>query len=453
MKKTLALLCALAIIFTFAACAAPDGDTSKADLSVEQPSDDASSEQESDFVAESSDAESSYEESSQADPSDESTVDAGSDAESSETSDDTVLEIPEYISNFISTATISTVLRATDATSIRLTKVNGKAAYGDVALFTHDFYRNNVEFEGDAADYAVFVAEYDHKNFGTFITSKKAVGEYDGSDLAIPDDGFVLMIHKAQNDMLDRMTRVDGDTSLFVAGVQTCDVGYTITKTDTPITIDGVIDSEWQFYKIDTINENNSKWTYSSFTDGNYYTTAEYYVCFDDQYIYLAVVVNSPYHYCPVTPAEANGMWKYECIQVKVSVEDPKGEYIGEHYDHVIDKTADDDGIVRAYGFAVNDNGETCYYENSPKNKTFMGKAVCKRDDDAQTTVYEIAFDMSEFGVSIADLDTIGLTFSINSTNEDDVAKGTWRNLILRDGGGVIGRNDWAKIPSVSLMH
>lgn len=448
MKKALALLCVLAVIFTFAACAAADGDTSKTDLSSEQPSDTASSEQESGL-----DTESSKAESSEADPSDESIAGTSSDSENSETSDDTVLEMPEYSGNFISTAAISTGLRATDATSIRLTKVNGKASYGDVAVFTYDFYSKNIAFDGDAADYAVFVAEYDHARFGTFITSKKAVGEYDGSDIAIPDDGFVLMIHKAQNDMLDRMTRVDGDTSLFVAGVQTCDVGYTITKTDTPITIDGVIDDEWLFYKIDTIDENNSKWTYSSFADGNYYTTAEYYVCFDDRYIYLAVVVNSPYHYCPVTPAEANGMWKYECIQVKVSVEDPKGEYIGEHYDHVIDKTADNDGIVRAYGFAVNDNGETCYYENSPKNKTFTGKAVCKRDDNAQTTVYEIAFDMSEFGVSVDDLETIGVTFSINSTNEDDVAKGTWRNLILRDGGGVIGRNDWAKIPSVSLMH
>ncbi len=446
MKKILALLCTFAILLAFAACTDGSGNVS----------DDGSSSAASSTDTPSADADVSDEpQSSETD--DESSVPDNSNeessGESSEISDDAVLEMPEYIDNFISTAAISTNLRATDATSIRLTKINEAASYGDVALFTHDFYGKNIEFDGDAADYAVFVAEYDHKNFGTFITSKKAVGEYDGSDITIPDDGFVLVIHKTQKDMIDRMTRVDGETSLFVAGVQTCDVGYTITKTDTPITIDGVIDDEWQFYKIDTIDENNSKWTYSNFNDGNYYTTAEYYVCFDDRYVYLAVVVNSPYHYCPVTPAEANGMWKYECIQVKVSVEDPKGEYIAEHYDHVIDKTADNDGIVRAYGFAVNDDGETCYYENSPKNKTFGGKAVCKRDDKAQTTVYEIAFDMSEFGVSIADLDTIGLTFSINSTNEDDVAKGTWRNLILRDGGGVIGRNDWAKIPSVSLMH
>lgn len=442
MKRILAILCVFAVLLSFAACTAPDGDTSKADSSDTQSDSSSSAAASSDNV----------DESKEQDPSDESIADASSEASDDESSTET-LELPPYISNFISTAAISTALRATDATSVRLTKVNETAEYGDVALFTHDFYSNKVAFDGDSADYAVFVAEYDHSRFGTFISSKKSVGEYDGSDVMIPADGFVLLVHKAQNDMLERMLRVDGDTSLFVAGVRTCDVGYTVTKTDTPITVDGVIDSEWQFYKVDTIDENNPKWTYSGFSDGNYYTTAEYYVCFDDQYIYLAVVVNSPYHYCPITPAEANCMWQYECIQVKVSVEDPMGEYIGEHYDHVIDKTADNEGIVRAYGFAVNDNGETCYYENSPKNKTFTGKAACVRDDKAQTTVYEIAFDMSEFGVSIADLDTIGLTFSINSTNEDDVKNGKWRNLILRDGGGVIGRNDWAKIPAVSLMH
>lgn len=448
MRKLLALLCIIAVLLSFAACTDTNGDTSKADQSADQSSAPAESDQEQ------SEAEPSDEsESSEAESSDEDSTESSTEDNSDDTSSDVTLEIPPYISNFISTAAISTNLRATDATSIRLTKVNEKAGYGDVAIFTYDYFSDHIAFEGDSKAYAIFVAEYDHSRFGTFITSKKGVGEYDGTDIAIPADGFVLVIHEAQGDMLDRMLRVDGDTSLFVAGVQTCNVGYTITKTDTPITIDGVIDSEWQFYKVDTIDENNSKWTYSSFSDGNYYTTAEYYVCFDDQYIYLAVVVNSPYHYCPVTPAEANGMWKYECIQVKLSVEDPKGEYIGEHYDHVIDKTADNDGIVRAYGFAVNDEGETCYYENSPKNKTFMGKAACKRDDKAQTTVYEIAFDMSEFDVSIEDLETIGLTFSINSTNEDDVKKGTWRNLILRDGGGVIGRNDWAKIPAVSLMH
>ncbi len=448
MRKLLALLCIIAVLLSFAACTDTNVDTSKADQSADQSSTPAESDQEQSKAEPSDEPESSETESS-----DDESAESSTEDNSDDTSSDVTLEIPPYISNFISTAAISTNLRATDATSVRLTKVNEAAGYGDVALFTYDYFSDHIAFDGDSKAYAVFVAEYDHSRFGTFITSKKGVGEYDGADVAIPADGFVLVIHEAQNDMLDRMMRVDSDTSLFVAGVQTCNVGYTITKTDTPITIDGVIDSEWQFYKIDTIDENNSKWTYSSFSDGNYYTTAEYYVCFDDQYIYLAVVVNSPYHYCPVTPAEANGMWKYECIQVKLSVEDPKGEYIGEHYDHVIDKTADNDGIVRAYGFAVNDEGETCYYENSPKNKTFMGKAVCKRDDEAQTTVYEIAFDMSEFGVSIEDLETIGLTFSINSTNEDDVKKGTWRNLILRDGGGVIGRNDWAKIPAVSLMH
>ena len=46
---------------------------------------------------------------------------------------------------------------------------------------------------------------------------------------------------------------------------------------------------------------------------------------------------------------------------------------------------------------------------------------------------------------------TLGLTFSINSTNEEDVSAGVWKNITYRQGGGVIGRNDWSKIPAVTL--
>ena len=46
---------------------------------------------------------------------------------------------------------------------------------------------------------------------------------------------------------------------------------------------------------------------------------------------------------------------------------------------------------------------------------------------------------------------TLGLTFSINSTNEEDVENNVWKNITYRQGGGVIGRNDWSKIPAVTL--
>lgn len=373
-------------------------------------------------------------------------------SDTSETSDETLI-LPPYISNFVSWAAVSTSLRATDSTSLRLTAVNKPAGFGDIALFTYDYTSNHAEIsEGELSDYAVMVAEYDPDAAGVVKTAYYAVGEYtDAVAPEIPDDGFVILAHRAQDTMIKKFSSFDGETALYVAGVQICDVGYSITSVSSPITVDGVVDGEWKSHLIDTIDADNELWTYSNFESGDFYTNAEYYVTYDSDYLYFAVVVSSPYHYCPITAENAGSMWQYECIQVKVSIESPKSDYILTHYDHVVDPTANNEGVVRSYGFAVNDNGETCYYENSPVNGTFLGKAKCVRDDAAQTTVYEVAIPWDEYGADVSELESIGFTFSINSTNETDVQNGTWRNLILRDGGGVIGRNDWAKIPVVTI--
>ena len=143
-------------------------------------------------------------------------------------------------------------------------------------------------------------------------------------------------------------------------------------------------------------------------------------------------------------------MWQYECIQVKVSSEDPNGEYIGTNFDHVANNTAVKEGVVRSYGFAVNDVGETCFYESGFTTE-FTGLAGCSRDDGNQTTVYEVAIPFAEFGITPEAGMTMGLTFSINSTNEEDVENGVWKNITYRHGGGVIGRNDWSKVPAVTL--
>ncbi|HBR32791.1 MAG TPA: hypothetical protein DD733_11990, partial [Clostridiales bacterium] len=112
--------------------------------------------------------------------------------------------------------------------------------------------------------------------------------------------------------------------------------------------------------------------------------------------------------------------------------------------------TAVKEGHVRSYGFAVSDAGETCFYE-SGINTVFGGKAKVVRDDNAQTTTYEVAITWEEFGIDSSSIKEFGLTFSINTTNEEDFENSVWKNLILRDGGGVIGRNDWSKIPVVTL--
>ena len=94
---------------------------------------------------------------------------------------------------------------------------------------------------------------------------------------------------------------------------------------------------------------------------------------------------------------------------------------------------------------------ESLFSNNSGVSKEFQGKVVCTRDDNEQLTVYEISIPWSSLDINPDECESFGLTFSINSTNETDFENGTWRNLVLRDGGGVINRNDWAKIPEVTL--
>jgi hypothetical protein len=129
----------------------------------------------------------------------------------------------------------------------------------------------------------------------------------------------------------------------------------------------------------------------------------------------------------------------------QVAAVSPAGDYISEHYDRVSDKTADHEKVVLHCGFAVNDAGENCYYGTT-------GSLVgCSRDDENQITVYEVAMPFSEMNITPEKGMEIGLTFSINSTNESDLGKNIWKNIFYRNGGGVIGRNDNTKFPVITL--
>lgn len=460
MKKLLAVLLTAVLMLSLVACGGNESSTD--DVSKNVPNNEVSVNGESDAdVSENNEASESDSETSV--PADNSEVSEDSDAEVSEDDESTVVEdpsqeekvIPAFISNFVTWAKLGVGLRATDSTSIQLTAVNQDAGYGDVVIYTYDYANDKVVVkDGNYADYAYLIAEYDSSVFGCAKKAVYTVGSLsDNSSLTVPDDGFIIAAHKDQKVMVSRLSECSEDAMLFAAGVQTSDVNYSITKTNTAIAIDGSVGSEWSQHKIDTIDESNPNWAYWSFAEGDYYTTAEYYVTYDNDNLYFAVVVNSPYHYCPLSASDARGMYAYECIQVKVTTESPKSDYFMEHYDHVIDSTANKEGAIRAYGFAVNEEGETLYYENSGVSQNFAGKAVCTRDDTAQLTVYEVSIPWSSLDIDVNAIDTFGLTFSINSTNEEDVNKGTWRNLVLRDGGGVINRNDWAKIPEVTIVH
>ncbi len=386
-----------------------------------------------------------------------------SEAESSTPETDTPKQ--EFIANFISIGAVDTKVNASSPNSIPLTGVDTQLTEGGIVLFYEDFDA----LKTDLTDFTVAVFEYSKNCFGYVL---KTI--YNGSaDLKIefPKDGFVLAIHSSQENYIKKIRNIiaeqtpsegSNDVSssaqtVFVHGLHLYDgADYTVEKAEKPFEIDGFVkkegekDSEWEDYLIDTVNAENPSWSYAQFEVNNYYSTANYYTAYDDDYLYLCVVVDSPYHYCPVSTTKPNDMYQYECIQVKVSSESPAGDYISENFDHVANNKAATEGVVRSYGFAVNDNGETCLYEGGITTE-FTGKAACSRDDDSQTTVYEVAIPFAEFGIKPESGMTLGLTFSINSTNEDDVAKGVWKNITYRDGGGVIGRNDWSKIPVITL--
>ena len=454
MKKILAVLLVAVLALSFAACG--DDEVSKPANSAPDNSETVNNESDSN--------ESDSAESQPTEGSDDASVPEESKPEESEpeenSGDDTsepedTNTIPAFVSNFVTWAKLGVGLRATDSTSIQLTGVNKEAGYGDVVIYTYDYAQDKVTVkDGNYADYAFLVAEYDASLFGVKKTTVHTVGSVsDNASLTIPDVGFIIAAHKDQTVMVSRLSECPGDVTLFAAGVQVCDVNYSITKAGSAITVDGKIENAWNSHKIDSINESNNKWAYWSFVENEYYSTAEYYVTYDNDNLYLAVVVDSPYHHCPISPSEPNGMYAYECIQVKITTVSPKSDYIMENYDHVINNKANTEGYVRAYGFAVNNDGETCYYENSGVSKAFQGVAACTRDDVAQLTVYEVSIPWSSLGLNAGEIDKFGLTFSINSTNEEDEKNGTWRNLVLFDGGGVINRNDWAKIPEVTVVH
>ncbi len=441
MKKILALLLTVVLLFAVAACGdATETDSSSAASSTSEVSSDGDS-----STAASSASEVSFDD-------DSSTAVSTSEDSSEETSDASETEdpgpLPAFIDNFLSIGAVTTTVTANSAESIRLTGVDQEPESGAIVLYTSSY---DLPEQEALAGFAVAVFTYDQSVFGYVKTAFYEAGE--AEDAEIPSDGFVVAADaERQSVYVKRLRDLDDSTTVFPHGLRLYNyLDYDVKKVNAAPTIDGVFDeSEWKEYLIDEIDAENESWSYAQFEKDNYYATASYYTAYDENYLYLCVVVSSPYHYCPITKSNAGDMWQYECIQVKVSSESPDSEYILTNFDHVANNKAVASGVVRSYGFACNNEGETCYYE-SGFTTTFTGKCACSRDDAKQETVYEVAIPWAEFGITPEAGDQYGLTFSINSTNADDIANGVWKNITYRNGGGVIGRNDWSKIPVITL--
>lgn len=352
------------------------------------------------------------------------------------------------------------------ATTLRFSKVNEAVEDYDIGIFTREYGATIETADQDFSKFAVVVFEYDHSKFGYAKKSMAAVGSADAKT-AIPEDGFVVAIHEAWNDKISAIENPAEDAEKFPFGVvfyphgivTTGGLDATITAAATAPVLDGVVNEGEYGDVIWDINPDNVNVSYAQFEVGNYYATAKVYMTYDADNLYLAVVVDSPNHFNNLTADNAGEMWKYECIQVNVASEIAGSEYMDEYWDHASALDASWANKVRQYGFGVNDNGETLSTVWMGTNvDSSQAQAKCSRDDAAQKTVYEVAIPWSECGPAaseetgegpiVGEAGTqFGLSLSVNSGS--DTAE--FKNITLRDGGGVIGLNDWNKIPVITL--
>ncbi len=449
MKKFLVMLLAFAMVLCFAACD-DTADTS----STPATSTDASSEAASSEAA-SSEAVSSEEESSEV----ESSEEESSEEESQTTADGE--EIAAFISQFFSyegTIGNSTVgVLNTGAKSVRLTALNTGVVDGVAGIhaFTTDYEEADIySADGTYDNYEVFVFEYDHESWGCKLSETYALDAEDKGAIAIPEDGFVVAVHKHFADYITAI-KAAAETDIFTPyGFRSTSEMDTEILAGTP-TIDGKIeDGEWG----DAVWLYDAETSYISYEqfdnkvpDEGYYSTAEVYLNYDAEYLYIGVLVDSPYHYNNFTPDSCGGMYDQECIQVNICSADPKGEYIMNNWDNHQQhaNAAPGAGVIRQYGYGVNGEGESlkCAWMGG---EVTNHQVVCTRDNDTQSTVYEVAIPLAEIlyeeTALVGEAGTVmGISISINSGREGY----TFLNYYMRDGGGIIGRNDWSKVPQV----
>lgn len=472
MKRISAILLVLCLMLAFVACGGGN-DTSKDESKSAESGETSTAASETESKEESKTEESKPEEVSK----EESKTDESKDDESkTETSEDetsgteestpeetsTEPRVVEFTNKFITWngnyKTGMTGQRIGDATSLPLSRINEEVEEGDVGIFTREFGYSIKDPLQDYADFRIGVFEYDHTIFSYKLVSMSAVGEGD-PDQDIPDDGYVLAIYKTYSDKADKMVEASSrDGVIFFPHGITINHGLdtTISRAGAAPEIDGRVGPGEYGNVVWDITPDDTRFNYAQFAAGNYYATAEVYMDYDDTYLYIAVVVSSPYHYNPCKQSDASGMWQYECIQVNTCACPADSDYISENWDNVVNAKAVNEGVVRQYGFAVNGDGDTiqCLWMGDSTLEAPI--TACSRDDGEQKTYYEAAIPFSSIGkgdhaVTGTAGTRIGVSVSVNSTNQEDKSKSVWKNIILRDGGGIISINDWSKIPTITL--
>lgn len=447
MKRIIACLLVFVMILAFAACGNNNEESKPEDSSAV------------DVSSENTPAESSEPESTPAEESThESSVEPISEPVSEEPSEPEP-ELPDYIPGFVYVAGQLLGMRPTDADSIRLTKINDAPEAGDVVCFTPEF-GDSIAVEGETyEDYAILVVQYDTE---TFSYRKKQVinldNKTDKSNVAIPDDGFVVAIHKDQKKPLAALGRVKDDVEIYPSNFQPKDFSYTVKKTDEEFEIDGVVGPEWDDYLVDEINETNPNWDYRQFEKNNYGITANNYLAYNDKGVYLAVVVNSAdSKWMPNVAQNAGGMWAFTCIQVNTCDQSPLSDYMLEHAQGGYDTTAVGEDHLRQYGFSgsADGNSYSCVWMGG--SHATVGEGVvysCIIDPEYETITYEVFFPYEEINIDPAEVTSgfeFSISISINCSSEEDQKANIWKNIRSRNGGGIIGMNEFSKMPVCTI--
>lgn len=452
MKKVVAMLLVFVLAFAFVACNNNTDDTSKpdpassaapAESKPEEKSEEASKE-DSKPAEESSKAEESSEEESQP-----------------EESSEPAPELPEYNDAFVYVAGQNLNMTEKDSASIRLTKINDTPEAGDVVVLTPEF-GSTIEVDGETyADYAILVVEYNPELYKYY---KKEIinldSDADKSKIAIPSDGFVVAIHKDQAKPLAALKLVKDDVEIYPYGFQPITFAYDVKKTDAPFEIDGVLDERWSDFLIDDIDERNRNWDFSQFEKNDVSITAQYYMAYSDTGVYFAVVVNTTS--CGFMPgiSASNGgdMYSYTCIQVNTLDQSPLSEYMLANAGLQNGSKAASEDHIRQYGFSGSDDGNSYHFiwwGGSHPTLSEDAEYAVIYDNALETVTYEVYLPYEEINIDPAEIGPgykFSISISINSSSKEDVKAGKWKNIKARNGGGIIGMNEFTKMPVCTMQ-
>ncbi len=218
-----------------------------------------------------------------------------------------------------------------------------------------------------------------------------------------------------------------GDDGTVIELSKTVSLFYSM-EADAEITIDGVIDAEWNNTMSFQLGENNF-----IMLDGNYSgASAVGYTKWSQEYLYVAVAIHEEEAW---QEYKGTDIWKGDSVQLGF---DPGRQY----------EIAGMDGKYgwNKFGYAISSIDGTQMGWNWTDNKETEPLFAVVRDDAKQTTTYEIAIPWSDIMRDadfddFSDIENIGFSLIVNDDGYDSSGKHVGRAGYLEYNSG-IGNNE-----------